>query len=208
MKNYVKITTAITLALSLNGCIAATIFTGAEAAKTIAEERSTGTRVDDNAIALAINDKFVQKSFEGLFTSVSTSILEGRVMLVGEVTTEALKKQAEELTWKVNGVKEVINELEVKQSGGIAEYANDAWIGNQIRSRMLFTKDINSVNYKTKVVAGTVYILGISQSDHEAKVVTQIARITKGVNRVVTNIIAKNDPRRGIWAEATHTNQQ
>ena len=209
MKNSIKLLLAVTLTTSLSGCSALSIFTGAEAAKTFAEERSTGSRVDDNGIALAINDKFIQKDFDGLFGSVSTDIKEGRVLLTGKVRDEMVKKEATRLVWEVNGVKEVINELQTDDKGSVTKYMQDAWISNQIKTRMLFTKGVMSINYNISVVNQVVYIMGISQSQQELNSVIEIARRTKGVLKVVNHAILKDDPRRGVWSEQqkVHTPQ-
>ncbi|MEQ1790534.1 MAG: BON domain-containing protein [Rickettsiales bacterium] len=208
LNNYLKIATILTLPIALNACVAAALVTGTQAAKTLAEERSAGSRVDDNAIDIALKNKFVQKDLEGLFGSVSTDINEGRVLLTGKVKDEITKKDASRLAWEVGGVKEVINELQADDKGSIASYMEDAWIANQVRTRMLFTKRFRDINYDISVVNTVVYIMGIAQTQEELEAATEIARRTKGVTKVVSHAVLKDDPRRGIWAEKPTTSSQ
>ncbi len=202
MKNTVKIITIAAMPFMLNACVGGAVFTGAQAAKTIAEERSAGNRFDDNAIALSINNKFIQKDFEGMFGSISTDIKEGRVLLTGKVKEPLNRMEAERLVWEVNGVREVINEIEVTDKGDIGTYMNDAWISNQLSARMLFTKNFKDVNYNNSVVSGVVYLMGIAQDQKELEAAVEIARRINGVKRVVSHIILKDDPRRGVWAQS------
>jgi osmotically-inducible protein OsmY len=125
MKKTHALLLATTLSISLSGCYAATIFTAAEAGKTFAQERSTGARVDDNAIAMKINNAFVQKDFEQLFANIDTEISEGRVLIAGTVNNPDLRVEAERMVWEVPGVKEVINEIQVNNSSCLL-YTSDA----------------------------------------------------------------------------------
>ena len=188
---------------ALNGCAVAAVVTGAEAAKTIAQERSVGSRVDDNAISVQINDKFIQKNFEGLFTDVSTEITEGRVLLTGSVKKAEYRYEAEKLTWEVPGVKEVINELQVTDGSTFTGYMTDAWLSRAVKTRLIFTKGISSSNYNVESVNGTVYLMGIAQNERELQSAIDVARTVKGTKEVVSHVLLKDDPRRGVWKEET-----
>ena len=201
MKKYQSLLVATAISLSLTGCFAATIFTAAEAGKTLAQERSAGSRLDDNSIAISINDKFAQKDFNDLFANVDTQISEGRVLLAGSVKNPENKVEAERLTWEVLGVKEVINEIQVAQSSDLSTYLEDAYISKSIKARMLVTKGINSVNYGVETVNGVVYLMGIAENQHELDIALAIARRAGGVKKVISHVIFKDDPRRGVWAK-------
>jgi len=200
MRVSYKLVIAAGLALSLNACVAATIFTAAEAGKTLAQERSSGSRLDDNAIAVAINDRFVQKDFAGMFGRVDTQISEGRVLLAGAVDTPTTKKEAERLVWEVQGVKEVINEIQVNDQTNFATYVEDAYISRHIKTQMLLTKGISSVNYGVETVDGAVYLMGIAKDEKELKIAIAISRRAPGVKKVVSHVIFRDDPRRGVWS--------
>lgn len=184
----------------LQGCGAAAVVTGVEAVKTIAQERSVGERIDDNGIALRINDAFIQQDVDNLFAEISTTIFEGRVMLTGSVGTEELKSKAEELVWPIKGVVEVINELQVGENS-ITDFGKDVYYANAVRSKLLLTKRISSSNFATSSVNGIIYIMGVAQDQEERANVIEVARRINGVKQVVSHIILVDDERRAKWSE-------
>ena len=94
------------------------------------------------------------------------------------------------------GVREIINEIEVTDEGGIKAFAKDVWAANELRSRLLFAKGVNSVNFTVEVVNGTVYILGVYADPAEHDRVLGVARNMSNVKRVVSHAIARDDQRR------------
>ena len=100
------------------------------------------------------------------------------------------------LAWTVKGVREVIDEIQVNDKSGLADFARDSWIGAQIRSRLLLEKNLRSVNYSVEAVNGVVYLMGIAQDQNELDKATYIASTTAYVKQVVSHVILKDDPRR------------
>ncbi|PIR33644.1 MAG: hypothetical protein COV36_02350 [Alphaproteobacteria bacterium CG11_big_fil_rev_8_21_14_0_20_44_7] len=187
---------------SLSGCAAGVLVTTAEAAKTIAQERSAGNRVDDNGIAIQINNAFIQKDVDDLFAGINTKISEGRVLLTGTVRDPQHRVEAEKMVWKIAGVNEVMNEIQVVDSEKFSSYAHDVWISNYLRGKLLFAKGIAASNYNVETVNGTVYLMGIAQDELELRKAIEIARRIEGVNQVVSHVIKKDDPRRSNLAAA------
>jgi hyperosmotically inducible periplasmic protein len=76
-------------------------------------QESVGAYVDDTAITTAVKARFVDnKNVDASAISVET--LNGTVMLSGFAKSSAEKSVAESLTWKVNGVKSVKNEISIR----------------------------------------------------------------------------------------------
>lgn len=76
---------------------------------------STGTTESvnmDSTIQAAVDKKLSDDS-EISQLGITTSVLNGKVMLLGTVKTEALKSQVEKLVKQVKGVKEVDNQISV-----------------------------------------------------------------------------------------------
>ena len=107
-----------------------------------------------------------------------------------------MRAEAIQLAWKAKGVREVINEIEVTSEGGLTAYAKDSWAANELRSRLLFARGVNSINYSVEVVNGTVYLLGVAADTAEHERVLGIARNMANVRRVVSHVITRDDPRR------------
>ena len=123
-------------------------------------------------------------------------MVEGRVLLKGSVPTHEDRIRAGWVARQASRAQEVINELQVTGEGGILDYAKDRWISLLLETKLLFDIDILSVNYDIATVNGTVYLLGIAQDEGELEQVKEHARSVDGVERVVSHVIMKDDPRR------------
>jgi len=76
-------------------------------------QESVGAYVDDSAITTAVKARFIDnKTVDASAISVET--LNGTVMLSGFAKSGAEKTVAESLAWKVNGVKQVKNEIAIR----------------------------------------------------------------------------------------------
>ncbi len=195
MQKIVKLSILLTSLSSLTACFPIAVASTAVVGAAIVEERSAGTNLDDNIIAIKIRDKYAQEEFNELLSRISVTVHEGRVMLTGSIKEESYAKKAVELAWQIQGVKEVINEMEVS-SRTPKEYAKDTFIANTVRSKLLFDADVQSVNYKIETNNGVVYILGLAQTQDELNKAIAIARSIKGVKKVVSHVILKDDSRR------------
>jgi len=180
----------------LSGCIPMLIGAGATTGVAAAEERGMGGSIDDLKIRTEVNQKWFDRDVE-MYRKVTLNISEGRVMLTGVVPTEKNRNDAAELVWQVAGVREVYNEIVVRgddEPGGNS--ANDLWIQQKMKARLLGDTDIRNINYVVDVTDAVVYVLGIAQNDTEMERVIAHARDINGVRRVVNHIRLKNDPRR------------
>jgi osmotically-inducible protein OsmY len=182
-------------AAGLQGCVAAAVGAGATAGVAATEERGIKGAVNDTAIRAEINHYWLQKD-ESLFANCNLQVQEGRVLVSGAVKDADTRAEAIQLAWKAKGVREVINEIEVTNEGGIGHYARDTAIVTELRSKLLFAKDIQSVNYSIESVNGTVYMLGVAQNQVELDKALNIARNVNYVRRVVSHVLLKDDPRR------------
>lgn len=183
------------LAPMLGGCVGAAVGGGATAATAAAQERGFRGAVDDTVIRARINDLWLAHS-EEMYTSVSLSVVEGRTLLTGKVPNAQMRIDAVRLTWQARGVREVINEIKVTGEGGVASYARDSWISAQLKSKLLFDKQILSINYSVETVDGVIYLMGIAQDRTELTRATNHARTIAYVKRVVSYVLLKDDPRR------------
>jgi hyperosmotically inducible periplasmic protein len=77
------------------------------------KQETVGAYIDDSAITTAVKARLLEhKDVAG--TSISVETLNGTVMLSGFAKNSTEKSTAESLTWKVNGVKAVKNEIAVR----------------------------------------------------------------------------------------------
>ncbi len=179
----------------LTGCVSAAIGAGAIATSAAIQERGLRGGIDDTIIRARINSLWLEHDAD-MYRLVSLSVVEGRILLTGQVRLPRMRIDAVRLAWKAKGVREVINEIKVTDEGGIISYARDSWISTQLKSKLLFDKKILSINYSIETVNGAVYLMGIAQNRQELNRVTNHARTLKYVKRVVSYVRLKTDPRR------------
>ena len=125
---------------------------------------------------------------ERLFREVSIDVTEGRVLLTGKVPTPADRVDAVRIAWQAEGVAEVINELQVAESGDLIDYFDDARIANELRVRLFFDREITAINFNVDTVGGVVYITGIASGRAELDLVLDHARRIAGVKEVVSHV--------------------
>lgn len=190
-----RLAVPLALALGLGGCVSAAVGAAATGATVAAQERSVGDAVDDLTIRTTLNKLFLEESFD-LFNKVSFSVVEGRVLLKGAVEKPEHRIRATRLAWRAAGVREVINEIQVTDQGGIVDYAKDTWISAQLKTKMMFAKDVLSINYSVETVNGTIYLMGIAQDQNELDQVIALARDVPDVVEVVSHVVMKDDPSR------------
>ena len=106
MKNNILTTLILIFSLNILSCSPAGILaSGGATGMVVAEgDRSFGTVVDDATIKINIAAKFIN-SDDSLFVDVSTSVLEGRVLLTGLVDNQEIRIDAVRRVWEVDGVK-------------------------------------------------------------------------------------------------------
>ena len=109
-------------AIGLSGCANAVIGVGTAAVAASTTEKGLSTSFADTQIHAKLTDQFIKNKFT-LVTAVTTTVNDGAVLLTGKVKTPEEKILATKLAWKVRGVREVVNELQVTDSSSIKDIA-------------------------------------------------------------------------------------
>ena len=190
-RNFAMVAAIALAAPALSGCVGMAIGAAATGGVAVAEERSVGTVVDDFSINVAVNESLFNFN-ASLFQDVSVDVTEGRVLLTGKVPEPDDRVDAVRLAWQADGVKEVINEIQVTDTGGIESYLTDVRISNELRADLLFDGEVSSINFNVETVSGIVYLSGIAQSQAELDRVIDHARTISGVKEVISHVRIKS----------------
>ena len=174
----------------LSGCVPLVAGAGGAAMVGAAQERGLEQAVDDNEIAFEINRKLLAKD-SSLYRGVSTQVQKGRVLLTGTVPKAEDRVAVTRIVWSIGGVREVINELNVGESGSFAQSMSDTSISTKLRTRLLGDKNVSSINYSIETVRGTVYLMGTALNQAELDRVVAHARDISGVRNVVSYVEVK-----------------
>ena len=192
MKNNILIILGLIFSINIVSCSPAGILaSGGATGMVVAEgDRSFGAVVDDATIKINIAAKFIN-SDDNLFVDVSTSVLQGRVLLTGLVDNQEIRIDAVRRVWEVEGVNEVINEIQIGNRASLKEYAQDVWITTQVRGLAAKTVGLRSVAYNFETIQGKVYIVGITSRPEQLEAIIDAVKTIKGVSEIINYVIVK-----------------
>jgi osmotically-inducible protein OsmY len=181
--------------LGLAACSPTGVAVGAGATVGVAglQERGLGGAIEDSRIRIQINDLWLKED-EVLYRKAGLQVQNGRVLVTGVMPTKQMRAKAIELAWQADGVKEVINEVQIGDSS-IGDFTNDTWVSTQLKADLLLDPEVSSINYSIETVRGAVYLIGIAQSDRELQRVLNHARGLANVRKVVSYVQVKTEPR-------------
>ena len=190
-----KILLLFFIGLILSGCVGVAskgIFgTGVSVAL---DPRTVGTQVDDSIMQknLAGRILLMDKKF---LLSVKTKVLDGRIFLTGKVDNPEEKLKLTKLAWETSGVRSVRNDIKIKEEFNFQQSAKDVLITSQLRSAMIFNKNIKATNYQIDTYKKKIYVYGIALSSDERDLVVKEAEEILDVEDVIASIILVDDLR-------------
>ena len=193
MKN--KILLLFFIGLILSGCVGVSskgIFgTGVSVAF---DPRTVGTQVDDSIMQknLAARILLMDKKY---LLSVKTKVLDGRIFLTGKVDNPEEKLKLTKLAWETSGVRSVRNDIKIKEEFNFQQSAKDILITSQLRSAMIFNKNIKATNYQIDTYKKKIYVYGIALTSDERDLVVKEAEEILDVEDVIASIILVDDLR-------------
>ena len=178
--------------LGLSGCTAV-VGAGAGIGVAAVQERGIKGKTADIRLEALVLQKFLNAGLE-LTTAIGVEVYEGRVMLTGATKDNKLSDEAVRLAWQVNGVRDVINEIQLDRDSKAIDFAQDAWITTQLKSNLTFDPEIMAINYVVETVKGTVYLIGVAQNKMELNKVIAHASAIKHVINVISHVRLKKKP--------------
>ena len=146
------------------------------------DRRTTGIQVEDESIeqrsASAMRENFGTKEH------INITSYNRQVLITGQVSSDQVRTQAEQLVGRVQNVRSVVNELVVGPVSSNSDRASDVLLVAKVKASMVDTEDVFANVFKVVVERGTVYLMGrVTQA--EAKRATDVVRGVSGVKRVV-----------------------
>jgi osmotically-inducible protein OsmY len=187
MKN--KFIILILISLILNNCVGVSstgIFgTGVSVA---IDPRSLGTQIDDSIMQKNLSARIllIDKNY---FLSVKSKVLDGRIFLTGKVDDPEEKLKLTKVAWETEGVRSVRNDIKIKEEFNFKQSAKDILITSQLRTALIFNKEIKATNYQIDTYKKKIYIYGIASSKNEKDLVIQESKEILDVKDVVASIL-------------------
>ena len=183
------------LLLFFNGCVGVSstgIFgTGVSIAL---DPRSVGTQIDDSVMQKNLGARLILKD-KNYLLAVKTKVLDGRIFITGKVNDPEEKLQITKLAWETKGVRSVRNDIKIRESFNFTQSAKDLLITSQLRTALIFDKEIKATNYQIDTYKKKIFIYGISLTSEEREKVINEAKEILDVEDVVASIFLVDDLR-------------
>lgn len=143
----------------------------------------------------AINDRNVQITAQRALDNdtelsgrahIGTAVYNGVLLLIGEASTEQVKQRAEADVTGYQGVKRVVNLIDVMPLQSAGRGALDASLTARVKTALLGVNlpGFDPGRVQVSTAHGNVYLMGLL-SHHEADAVVGVVRKVAGVNKVV-----------------------
>ena len=158
------------------------------------DPRSGGTQIDDSIMQKIILTKLAIRD-KSYILSVKTKVLDGRIFLTGKVDNPEEKLQITKLAWETAGARSVKNDIKIKEDFKFKQSAKDLLITSQLRTALIFNKNVKATNYQIDTYKKKIFVYGIALSDEERKEVINEAKEILDVKNVVASIFLVEDLR-------------
>ena len=152
----------------------------------------TDTGITTNVKAKFLADDVVKSS------QLEVATKNGIVTLTGNVDSEEAKKKALEIARSTAGVKNVVDMISAREASGngnapepartVGEAVTDTGITISVKSRLLDDPQVKGLRIDVDTRDGVVFLTGSVGSDVEKAKAIQLAKDTKGVRDVQSNL--------------------
>ena len=158
------------------------------------DPRTVGTQIDDSIMQKNLITRLTLKE-KSYFFKIKTKVLDGRIFLTGNVDDTEEKLKITKLAWETEGVRSVKNDIKIKEKFNFKRSAKDVLITSQLKTAMIFSKNIKASNYNVDTYKKKIYIYGIALTSDEKKEVIDEAKQILDVEGVVASILLVEDLR-------------
>jgi len=158
------------------------------------DPRSLGTQIDDSIMQKNLAARLTVKE-KSYLLSLKVKVLDGRIFITGKVDDPEEKLQITKLAWETKGVRSVKNDIKIKEEFNFKQSAKDLLITSQLRTALIFNKEIKATNYQIDTYKKKIYIYGIAHKSEERKKVINEAKEILDVENVIASILLVEDLR-------------
>jgi osmotically-inducible protein OsmY len=148
------------------------------------DRRSVGIQLEDEAIERRVDRALARRFSDDSASNIFVKSYNRRVLLTGEVASEADKAEAERIAVAQENVRVVANELYVGTVSTTANRNNDTAISAKVRTNLLREENVPSSALSVTVRRSVVYLMG-RVSEPEGELAARTASRTDGVRQVI-----------------------
>jgi osmotically-inducible protein OsmY len=173
--------------LPLTNCAVAAVGAVGAAGLAASKDQTIGQSIDDTAASNEIQGRLLSES-SSRFGEVDVEVAGGLVLLTGRVYSAEDRTRAEGVAWTSMYTQDVANELKIDQPGGFFANVADEIISGRVRSRLIGSGTVKSINFNVETYNGVVYLMGIARTPEELRRAAEEASVVGGVKQVVSYV--------------------
>jgi osmotically-inducible protein OsmY len=158
------------------------------------DPRTVGTQIDDTIMQKNLTAKILLRNKKH-FLAVKSKVIDGRIFLTGKVESPEEKLQLTKSAWEIKGVRSVRNDIKIKEEFNFQRSAKDVLITSQLRTALIFNKNIKASNYQIDTYKKKIYVYGIALTSEERDLVISEAKEILDVKDVIASILLVEDLR-------------
>lgn len=176
---------------TLVAVIAGTALLGMVACSATRTQRAPGEQVDDAALLTSVKSALVSNPVTEA-GEINVDVNRGTVSLSGFVDSQKEKSEAARVARNVDGVKEVQNNLAVKEgSSSAGEVIDDSLLTAKVKAALIASSDTKAHQINVETKAGVVQMSGFVDSAAAKSAATTVAKSVTGVKDVKNELSVK-----------------
>ena len=156
------------------------------------DPRTLGTQIDDSIMQKNLQARLVLTEKKYLL-KLSVKVLDGRIFLGGKVDEPEEKLIITKIAWETKGVRSVKNNIAIKQKFSFINITRDVLITSQLRTALIFNKNVKAANFNIDTINQKTYIFGIAHNENEKKEIIHEAKQIVDLKELVTSILMISD---------------
>jgi|GEM_PF-1844931 len=149
----------------------------------------TKTEVKNDTEIYASANKRLLEDKRAEWSGVTLLVFAQHVVIAGAVKSDEAKKIVEQVVRKDKRIRSLANDLVViKKAGDEGSLVKDTAKDTAINAALTAAKGISSVNMRWETVNGNVVLMGVAQSQNEAKLAISKIKEVDGVKSVKSHL--------------------
>ncbi len=156
------------------------------------DPRTLGTQIDDSIMQKNLQARLALNEKKYLIT-LSVKVLDGRIFLRGKINEPEEKLRITKMAWETKGARSVNNNIKIKKKFSFKNSALDVLITSQLKTALIFNKEVKAANFNIETINKKIYIFGIARDGNEKKEIIQEAKLIVDVDEIITSILMVED---------------
>lgn len=172
------------LMLVLQGCAPLIVAGAATGAAVAYDRRTAGSIVDDESVEVKASGNINADNQLKDQAHINVTSMNGIVLLSGEAVSAEARDRVLSLVRAIPSIRRIHNEIRIAPLSSFGARSTDSWYTSKVKSRLLFTRDLDSNRVKVVTENGTVYLMGLVTKTEGAIAANSTAQV-EGISGVV-----------------------